>query len=290
MLQNILTISFMVAAVFPALGSGLNQQLGTDLLVPAKNFQIQVEGAPIDLQQFKAVISVSCSYKSGIWWPESKSCGDTSRDLEIQNDGRVHVPAVYKFNHRKGNKSENYDLSVTFHSKAEMNDYIGSLNARGKEALNVYAQLPQELYVMKIEGAKFEPSLEGRPLLCSETSKKNDMTLIASLELQRDKNAPYGFLVLSRVNGLFGYFENREYENNPSLSKRDLAELTELTFPGGYLLSVKKLSSQILTLRISLGEGSAIKKYYQYIANVEANSTTLSQLEGRSLELTPRDP
>jgi hypothetical protein len=122
-------LSSILLMVFVSLAA----QAKDRVLVPAFNIKF-ANHTSIPTAELTAMVKISCSYKSGWWWPETKSCGDQELNLKISEDGTLAVPnLMYQSNRPQGN----HTVGIILTSPAAKNGYVTSIQFSGSEIDNL---------------------------------------------------------------------------------------------------------------------------------------------------------
>ena len=153
----------------------------TSVLVPAKTIQLQVDQNSVNLTDYKATAGVRCSYKAGLFWPESKSCGSRSLPVEINAQGQLVIPAVESFDQYKGGNIDNFDMSVTLVRKDNDRDWLFSFGVRGKNSFKNYQAETGTIHILKMDATEIEYSVEGQALVGSDLSQNPQANLLVSI-------------------------------------------------------------------------------------------------------------
>ncbi len=137
------------------------------------------------LDDLKISLSVSCKYKSGIFFPESKSCGNKTIELKAQN-GILKIPSVEKFSGIRGSKADNYDVSLSFY---EGDQYLTIVSAYGKEAIKYFNSLNNdEFNILRFEEATLGVSVLGADFFGSDLSKVDRASLSFRINAKKKDN------------------------------------------------------------------------------------------------------
>jgi hypothetical protein len=228
-------------------------------LVDEKILTVKSLSSEIDLQNAEAIYGLSCTYRSGIFMPQTKSCGYSTVTLKIESDGTIRLPALSKLSGLHGAKIENYKVSLIVQPKNKdprNQRYYFTLDARGKEGLENFAAFRETIYVVNLAGGDFDVTAERKPLIGGELSQNPNSQLFVTVGLQGGTlNLPSVILVSNFSMNLTSY-ENRIAPNGiKEYNKDDLKKLKKVHIEGGNLAFVGNPNDRKIALTVWYGQG-----------------------------------
>lgn len=153
-----------------------------------------------DVQNLTVKLSSACKYRSGIFWPESKSCGHKTVELKVGADGVVQIPAIEKFKGIHAIKTANYDVSLSI---TEGKEWIAVISAYGKEALPKFKFDKSPLSIYRVNAANINLSYEGADFFGSELSKVDRAMLLVSIKDKNHENKVGEVMTVSPLKSLW---------------------------------------------------------------------------------------
>ncbi|MDA8130612.1 MAG: hypothetical protein M0011_03800 [Elusimicrobia bacterium] len=150
-------------------------------LVDAKTMQLQVEQNSVNLADYEATLIVNCMYRSGLW-PQPHVCGSRVLPVEITSDGRLILPPIEAFDGPRGANPDNFDLRVTVARKGDPRDWLFTLGASGRKGLAAYARKTGAISLLKLNAAKVEVLVEGKPLAGSAMAQDQSSRFMAFVD------------------------------------------------------------------------------------------------------------
>lgn len=199
-------------------------------LVPGKTIQLIVEQGSLALTDYSAEITVRCSYKAGLLWPQAKSCGRRELPAVLEAGGSLVIPPVEAFEGHRGRDLDNFSVSVVVREKGDAAGYLFSMDIRGRQALEAYARATPVFSVLKMDAGLAEVLVEGLPLAGSELSRDPAASLLKFVLVETGTEESDGIMLVSPL-GDTGSFDNLEYTTAGSL-----AELKGLPLAPGVLV------------------------------------------------------
>lgn len=220
-----------------------------EALIRAREITLRVLEGSVDLSAYYASLEVGCSYKSGLFWPGSKSCGSRTLPAELTADGRLLVPAIEAFDHPRGRYLDNFRASITVRPRNDSRACLFSLSMRGREDLKAYAAGELSYDVLLMSGAEPDLLIEGAPFAGSGYATALDGYLLVSLKDDAtDAPGPMIVTPLSSVRS----FDNRDLEH----TREPLAGLRALTLPQAAFVE-RTGEGRKLTLAVTYSRGEA---------------------------------
>lgn len=180
--QNTAALRDELAA--PGLSAALpmpDRPRGGEALVPAKSIQLRVENNSVNLAGYTAVMSVHCSHKSGLVWPQAQSCGSRELPVEITAGGRLLVPAIEAFDNSNGRDIDNFDMTLALYEKGATKTRLFALSVRGKGAFSAYQREEAVYSVLKMNEGRIEVLVDGKPLAGSDLAKDQKASMTCSV-------------------------------------------------------------------------------------------------------------
>lgn len=223
-------------------------------LVPGKSIQLIVERGSLALADYSAEMTVSCSYKAGLFIPQAQSCGRRALPVVLEAGGRLQIPPVEAFEGRRGRDLDNFSAHVVVREKGDAAGYLFAMEIRGKRAFEAYARSTPVLSVLKMDAGLAEVLVEGRPLAGSEFSKDPAASLLSSILVGPGRGESDGIMLVSSLDNMS--FDNRDYTSAGSL-----AELRSLPLGPGVLVerADDRRKLELLTsLKVEGPDGNAV--------------------------------
>lgn len=216
-------------------------------LTAASALKINLPDGLTSVKDLTVSLSVSCRYKSGIIFPEAKSCGFKTTKLSIDDSGIVTIPATDKFSGLHAAKTNNYEISLSVY---EGKQYLAILSARGKEAINDFAANKKELNILRFKEAHLLVAKDGADFFNSELAKKENAYLLFSISSTVTPNTFNSLMVVSSLESFISSLENR----NPYEGKTLLKDAKELFVPATSLAYLGEEKNIELKVRLSVAE------------------------------------
>lgn len=186
-------------------------------LVPGKTIQLIVEQDSLDLADYSAEMTVRCSYKAGLFWPQARSCGRRELPAVLEAGGLLVIPPVEAFEGHRGRDLDNFSVSVVVRERGDDAGYLFSMDIRGTKALAAYARATPILSVLKMGAGLAEVLVEGSPLAGSELSRDPAASLLSFVLVEPRTEESDGIMLVSPL-GETGSFDNRDYTSAGSLA------------------------------------------------------------------------
>ena len=241
-----------------------------EALIPAKAIQLLVLQDSVDLSAYTAEMSVRCSYKAGLIWPQSRSCGRRELAAEITSDNRLLIPAVEAFEGFRGRDLKNFSISVVVRGKNDESGYLFSLSARGKEALKAYAAEKNAFTLLKMAPARVEVLLEGLPLSDSPLAKDPRASLMSFVSIVRGAEPP-GIVLTTPLE------ENYSFDNRGGNADGVLADLRDLRLDGGVLVEKAGEAAKLrLVTRLRLEGPEGETTFWDHRVEIEKTADGLA--------------
>lgn len=261
--------SLCVLAGLLALPFTVNAQI----LTPAKILNVKSPDGLTAIKDIKATLTVSCIYRAGIFWPESRSCGSSTQELKVEN-GAISIPQVETFNKANihAQFAKNYQISLSVY---EGSTYLANLTAYNGDAFKALAKNTRDLNILRFKGAKFNVAVEGQDFFGSELAQDKDAYLFFSVTSSAKENKLDDLLISSSLTHYLWSAENK----NLYIGKEALKDLKEISMKDtilAYLGEEKDLSLKI-NLRYSINSGVQAVKFQTNVA-VPATPTALSEI------------
>jgi len=200
------------------------------ILVPAKVIQLLLEQNSVDLAGYTAAMTASCSYKAGLFWPQSHSCGRRELPVEITADNRLLIPAVEAFEGLHGRDLKNVSVHIVVRRKDDAAGYLFGMTMRGKEALKAYVAERGTFTLLKLDAARVEVLLEGGPLAASPLAKTPGATLLSFVRAERGGGEQEGIMLTTPLEKTYSF------DNRGGGPDRSLADFRALQLEGGVLI------------------------------------------------------
>lgn len=228
-------IQILALIAFSIITALATLSLADDTLIRATTLQIRSLDAGLKPENLEVSYSSMCRYQSGIFFPEAKICGSSSQIIPVQADGTIHLPALQKASGRHGDKTNNYEVSLTLQPKGRTprdQTFYFIISARGEEKIQKLQDFREAVYVGRLNGTTVNLTAEGRPVLAGDLAKAPNANLFVSVEIltptSRDFTAPSVISATSKTISL----ENREGKNGFA-SKTALRDATKVELQSG---------------------------------------------------------
>lgn len=267
-------------AALPEARPSPGRQAAGEVLVPAKTVQLRVVQNSLDLADYTASMSLYCSYKAGLVWPESYSCGKRELPVELTAGGRLLIPAIEAFEGAHGGNLANFDMLVTLREKGDSRGYLFSLSVHGKAAFAAYKREDAVLNVLKLNEARLEVLVDGEPLAGSELAKDAKASLLSSVTSAFKPGDVEAVNLVSPLEVPQSY-DNKDH----GYARQSLAELKELVVKSAALVE-KAGDERPLTLRATLrwdNPPGVSARTYQARIEVAKTADGLSSLDRLNL-------
>ncbi|MBY0416006.1 MAG: hypothetical protein K2Q18_17675 [Bdellovibrionales bacterium] len=173
------------------------------------------------VQELKVNFSVSCKYRSGIFWPENKSCGTSTKVLPVNEKGQVLIPAVEKFGGLHGRKIENYEVALSIYDDK---DYLAVLSAYTEKSLKKFNFEGKRLDFYRLEAARINVTSEGQDFFGSELTKKDNGYMLVRVSGLGKASTIDDVLITNSLegSGLWHRDNNRSYNPNPLKDTKEI--------------------------------------------------------------------
>lgn len=221
-------------------------------LVAAKSIRLVAEQGSVDFADHSAEMTVTCSYKAGLFIPQARECGRRKLPVALDADGVLHIPAVEAFDAPRGRDLENFSAHISVREKGAGDGYLFAMEIRGKRAFEAYARSAPVLSVLKMDAGEAQLLAGGVPLADTELAKDPSARLISSV--LTGSGSPDGIMLV------FPTGENGHYDNLEHTSEGSLAGLGNL--PLGPVVLVERAGDprkvELLTTLRAEGPGGAV--------------------------------
>lgn len=187
------------------------------VLVPGKTIQLIVEQGSLALSDYSAEMTVRCSYKAGLLWPQARSCGRRELPAVLEAAGRLVIPPVEAFEGHRGRDLDNFSVSVVVREKGDAAGYLFSMDMRGRKALAAYAGATPVFSVLKMDAGLAEVMTEGSPLAGSELSRDPAASLLSFILLEPRTEESDGIMLVSPLGDTVS-LDNRDFTSAGSLA------------------------------------------------------------------------
>jgi len=215
-----LILSSMFMALLPIAANASDVTSATSLKLNSPDGLTNVQNLTVKLSSY-------CKYKSGIFWPESKTCGSKTIDLKVGANGVIDIPAVEKFSGLHASKTDNYEVSLSVYDGKE---YLAIISARGKERLKRFKFENRPLSLYRLNAANINVSHDGADFFGSELSKVDRAMLLVSVKDKAEKNDYDDVLVVSSLHSLWARENLASYEGKKLLKDATQIDLEKLNF------------------------------------------------------------
>ncbi|MDP2866299.1 MAG: hypothetical protein Q8O90_08655 [Elusimicrobiota bacterium] len=245
-----------------------------EILVPEKTIQLLVERNSVNLADYSAEMSIRCSYKAGLFWPQTHSCGKRELPVEIAAGDRLLIPGIEAFDGPKGRDLRNFAVSVVLRKKGD-NDggYLFSMSVRGKEAIDAYVREKSAFSVLKLDAALVDVLLEGRPLAGSELSKDPNASLLSSVSIWHSGGEPAGIMLVTPLTGTYSFY------NQGNSSEGPLAGFKGLSLNGGvFVEKAGEMRKLELVTALRLEEASGETSFWRSRVEIQKTADGLKRI------------
>lgn len=225
-------------------------------LISSTNLKINSADGLTNLENVEAKLTVFCKYKSGILFPENKSCGSKTIDLNVEQDGTIKIPAIEKFSGIHGLKKSNYDVSVSLY---EGKSWLTVISAYGEKVDNFKFD-GQTLQIYKIKPSMIDVVKDGASIFGSELTNDLNSSMALYLSTGRENDFSKPLITSSMISSSLWSKENRNlYAGKVALKDEKAINLNELIYA-----SFKPVGSETVTLDLifSKYENYTYKKLY----------------------------
>ncbi len=266
-MQKILTVSTLILMMSSTIAAPLISETKLKLSSP---------DGRTDVSKVSATLAVSCKYESGLFFPETKSCGNKLINLKTTSDGVVLVPSVEKLNGIRASKTSNYSLNLTLQIGEE---WLGSLSTSTAKGINNFKFDNKVLSIYEIDGGEFDLTVGTSSLFGSDLSKEDKASAFVSLKAKKDFSY-FSEIVLNSPMLSSWMRVNTNSSNSPELLKDSrsvvLGKMSHLTFnPEREQLVISGSYVQM--------DGYTVLKRLSSEVTVEASPAVLSEV--KSIEL-----
>ncbi|OGR64184.1 MAG: hypothetical protein A2X31_13010 [Elusimicrobia bacterium GWB2_63_22] len=213
----------------PTAAAGTDDRAKGGELVPGKTIQLIVEQGSLDLADYSAEMTVRCSYKAGLFWPQAKSCGRRELPAALGTGGRLLIPPVEAFEGHQGRDLDNFSVSVVVREKGDAAGYLFSMDIRGRKALAAYTSATPVFSILKMDAGLAEVLVEGSPLAGSELSRDPAASLLSFVLVEPRTEESDGIMLVSPLG------DNKSFDNLEYTSAGSLAGLKSLPLAPGVL-------------------------------------------------------
>lgn len=239
--------------------------MATSVLLPAKTFQFKVVSGNIDWTDIKAEISIRCSYKKGIFYPERYSCGKLEKELQINSDGSLQVPQILKFDNWHGKKTENYEFVLTISQKSNEDNFI-YLSGNGFQ-ISEYINFKKTIYIVDFAPSEINVTLEGMPLKSNNIIREPHAFLGIYIEL------------IPAINNLLLGSSAEGYQfvaDNSAASRIHIPDIQKIILKGGW---IEFVDGQTARLRSWLKASSGMNKGFEAIQEISLQHQSLEDIK-----------
>lgn len=247
-------------------------------ITSANTLKVNSPDGLTSIKDLTAKLSVSCKYKSGIFWPENKSCGYKTIDLAVK-DGVISIPATETFPgpYLRNQLIKNYEVTLTV---SEGEKYLTSLTAYNEEALKKFSENKRDLNILRFNKATLGLSVDGQDFFGSALSKDEKAYLLISVSPAITESTIYDVLVSS---SLSHYLESAE---NRSDYRAKLKDMKEIKIPDTILAYLGEEKDLQLKVMIDYSINDVVQKNgYRGEVVLPAKTDALAELG--SVELKP---
>lgn len=218
----------------------LSASASAGTVLPPLNLTLASPDGTASVAGLNVTVSVSCSYKEGIFWPESKSCGSAAFEFQTDANGQVQTGAIERFEGWKASKLDNYDVSVIFRAGEKS---LFQLAARGKKQIESLSRLNQVLNLVRVEPAVLQVTANGENLFGSGLSKVDRASFFFSIDKPRESESFDDFMIVDSYGSRLTAYENfKSYAG-----KVQLEDIKELSIPESHMVYVGSVPS--ITIR-----------------------------------------
>lgn len=242
-------------------------------ITPANTLQINSPDGLTSVKDLSVSLNVTCRYRAGIFWPESKSCGSKTTPLKVSANGLVNIPETETFSGLRGNSIDNYDVSISVN---EGDQYLAVLAARGKSALNDLGQNRRELNILRFNKAEIGISHDGQDFFGSEASKNDKAYVLFSITASTRANNLENVMVISSMNKHLQGLENRNGYAGKVLLK-DMKEITVQKSALAYLGNEENINLNV-QFNYSVNDSGVHKKMLEGKVVIPATANALNEL------------
>lgn len=221
--------------------------INAKIITPASTLKINSPDGLTSIKDLSVSLNINCRYKAGIFFPESKSCGNQTIKLSIDEAGVVNIPKTETFSGLHATKINNYELSLTVN---EGEQYLAVLSARGRDAINVFASNKKDLNILRFKEAHLAVAKDGADFFNSELAKKTNAYLLFSISSSITPSTLDGIFVVSSLNNFLKSLENR----NPYQGKLLLKDAREIFVPETSLAYLGEEKNIELRVYLSVAE------------------------------------
>lgn len=243
------------------------------VIVPAKTLKVNSPDGLTNIKDLKATLSISCKYKAGIFWPESKSCGYTKQDLTV-NDGLISIPQIETFNKASyhAQLSKNYDISI---SVSEGTTHLATLAVYEKEGFKAMANNTRDLNILRFNPAIFAVAVDGQDFFGSDLAKEKDAYVLLSISSSAKKNSLDDILLSSSLTHYLWSAENR----NLYAGKGALKDMKDIKMPATVLAYLGEESNLALKVNLSYAINAGVHTVkYEARVSVPAQTNALAAI------------
>lgn len=248
-------------------------------LVPAKTIQFQDIQGTLDLANAQARLTWSCSYRSGIIFPESKSCGGYTTTIGLSPDGKLKLPELKTFSGFRARSANNYSLLVMVYSGER---HIVTFNIEGKDEIKAFSKENRPVILQDILASELEVDIEGVPLVNTAYITNSKASLNAHVRQEHNPRRPY---ILS---GSFNMI-SKTYENVERGYTQDfLKDFKRFSFSSYVLAYTETPGELVLHVTLSLPdettESEYDKVYYGVSVPLQSSADMLSKIQRVNLQ------
>ncbi|RYZ72983.1 MAG: hypothetical protein EOP09_02470 [Proteobacteria bacterium] len=221
----------LVVFTVSVLSTSATLALAGNTVIEAKTIRIQSLSSEFQLNQLKAEYTYECTYKKGVFFPETESCGSKTFGVNVGADGTIELPALKGMGGFHGGKKGNYrfNLSVVRPIGDHKHEALFSLSGRGKEDLALWQNFNEVIHFVRIKGSFVQVTVERNPLIGSELAELPNANLMVVTRSTQDQKFQ-GLLLYSTFRGMIQSAENVVWSNGET-PRRQLAELKQITIP-----------------------------------------------------------
>lgn len=246
-------------------------------LIPGTTFKINSADGMTDISKVEAKLTVFCKYKSGIMFPENKSCGSKTTELKVEADGILKIPSIEKFSGLHAKKKSNYDVSVSLY---EGKNWLTVISAYG-EKIDNFKFDGQTLQIYRVKSAEIDVVKDGASIFGSELTNDLNSSMAMYLSTRRDNDYSKPLITSSLISSSLWSKENRNlYAGKVALKDVKEIKLENLVYASFKAPGTEKV---VLDLIFSKLENYTYKKLHSAKLELDLSPTMLEDL--KSIEL-----
>jgi len=158
--------------------------LANDVLVNPITLNIHSLSPDIKLENLEVSYTALCQYKSGIFFPENKLCGNSEVKVAVNADGTIHLPALSKFSGFHASNSDNYRVDIELQPKnrdPRDQTYYFVLSTYNTDAIQALENLRDLIYVGHLQGGNLNITAERKAILGGDLSRLPNAELLINV-------------------------------------------------------------------------------------------------------------